>query len=283
MKKIDAHAHLWKKQDGLAKSLTNGQSLFNGNIVQMMPPYMVKGENTVEMLIANMDYAGVNGAVITQEYLDGNQDEYLLECKNKFSDRIKICALYEEGKKLNLEGFDGVKIPASRLEDQNLCHISEVFEQAEKSGKFLSIDLGDGDSQTGYMEELLTDFPNLPVAIGHFGMVTTKNWQEQIKLARHKNCYIESGGLTWLFNKEFYPYPNGIRAIKEAAEICGMEKLMWGSDYPRTMVAITYTMAADFIEKSDLCKKELFLYENAKKFYGFKDSKEIIIINNMLN
>lgn len=207
-----------------------------------------------------MDYAGVNGAVITQEYLDGNQDEYLLECKNKFSHRIKICALYEEGKKLNLEGFGfGVKIPASRLKDQNLCHISEIFEQAEKSGKFLSIDLGDGDSQTGYMEELLTDFPNLRVAIGHFGMVTTKNWQEQIKLARHKNCYIESGGLTWLFNKEFYPYPNGIRAIKEAAEICGMEKLM-GSGFTPELWWLLHTLwQRILLRKATYVRKSFFV------------------------
>ena len=44
--------------------------------------------------------------------------------------------------------------------------------------------------------------------------------------------------------------PSAIRAINEAADICGFEKLMWGSDYPRTMVEITYKMSFDFILKS---------------------------------
>jgi hypothetical protein len=30
----------------------------------MLPPYMTDDENTAEHLISNMDYAGVNGAVI---------------------------------------------------------------------------------------------------------------------------------------------------------------------------------------------------------------------------
>lgn len=50
----------------------------------MMPPYMLDGSNTVEMLIANMDYARVSGCVVTQEYIDGNQDAYLLECRKKY-------------------------------------------------------------------------------------------------------------------------------------------------------------------------------------------------------
>ena len=45
-------------------------------------------------------------------------------------------------------------------------------------------------------------------------------------------------------------------AILEAKSICGMEKLMWGSDYPRTMTAITYLMSKDFVEKSDALTEE---------------------------
>ena len=81
-------------------------------------------------------------------------------------------------------------------------------------------------------------------------MVTRPNWQEQIKLAENKNVFIESGGITWLFNDEFYPYSSAIKAINEAADLVGFEKLMWGSDYPRTMTAITYKMSLDFIEKT---------------------------------
>ena len=83
---IDAHAHLWKKQQGKVNGkdvfpVGDGKSNFGGEIRQMMPPYMNDDENTVERFIANMNYAGVSGAVITQEEIDGNQDAYLLTAK----------------------------------------------------------------------------------------------------------------------------------------------------------------------------------------------------------
>lgn len=287
---IDAHAHLWKKQKGIVNGrpvydIGGGKSDFGGKIRQMMPPYMTDGENTVERFVANMDYAGVSGAVITQEYIDGNQDSYLAECKKAYPERIKICALYEEKEMGDVAGFDGIKICASRLQDKNLLNHLKPFEIANKNGKFISVDLADGDEQTAMMQEIISMLPDLKIAIGHFGMVTRAGWQKQIELAKNKNVFIESGGITWLFNDEFYPYPSAIKAINEAAEIAGFEKLMWGSDYPRTMTAITYKMSLDFIEKTNEISEEskaLILGENAREFYGFKDLKKPIKIKNMV-
>jgi predicted TIM-barrel fold metal-dependent hydrolase len=106
----------------------------------------------------------------------------------------------------------------------------------------------------------------------------------QIRLARHENVYIESGGITWLFNDEFYPFPSAVKSIREAADLVGMDKLMWGSDYPRTITAITYRMSYDFILKSNEMSKdenEAFLGGNAKAFYGFGELPELPYIKNM--
>ena len=115
-------------------------------------------------------------------------------------------------------------------------------------------------------------------------MVTADGWHEQIKLARNENVMVESGGITWLFNCEFYPFRGAVRAIREAAGLVGMEKLMWGSDYPRTITAITYRMSYDFIIKSDEltdAEKAMFLGGNAQRFYGFGELKELPYIKNM--
>ena len=290
MKIIDAHTHLWKIQDGYnnngrVTALTNGKSNFGGEVRQMMPPYMLSGENNAEMLLSNMDYACVSGAVVTQEVMDGNQDAYLLTVKKKYPDRFKICSLYEEGKPYAIEGFDGIKLCACKLQEQDLTKHFAVFDAAAKNGKFISIDLADGDLQTASLKEIIRQLPNLRIAIGHFGMVTTNGWTEQIKLARNKNVFIESGGITWLFNREFYPYPSAVKAILEAAEICGFDKLMWGSDYPRTMVEITYKMSYDFLIKAkDICDtdKEKLLSDNAKNFYGFEHLISLKPIPHML-
>lgn len=131
---------------------------------------------------------------------------------------------------------------------------------------------------------MIQQYPNVRMAIGHFGMVTTPGWQEQIRLARYPNVFVESGGITWLFNSEFYPYPSAVRAILEARDICGMEKLMWGSDYPRTMTAITYRMSWDFVDKSPLLtpeEKQLFFHRNSESFYRFHDLPEMPYIHHM--
>ncbi len=287
---IDAHAHLWNPQKGKVDgkpvfSVGGGKSDFGGEIRQMMPPFMADGANTAERFIANMDYAGVSGAVITQEEIDGNQDEYLLSVKKMYGSRLKICSLYEENRPYTLDGFDGIKICAGRLKEQDLTKHYKVFEYADNENKFVSIDLADGDIQTGSLYEMIRQYPGLRIAIGHFGMVTRPEWKEQIKLARNKNVMIESGGITWLFNSEFYPFSSAVKAVLEAADLCGFEKLMWGSDYPRTMVEITYKMSFDFILKSGMLtrdQKKAFLFENAKEFYAFSDLREPVRIKNML-
>lgn len=105
------------------------------------------------MLLSNMDYAGVNGAVITQEEIDGNQDQYLLTAKKEYPDRLRICSLYEENKPFATDGFDGIKICAGRLKTQDLTKHYKVFETADKKNMFLSVDMADGDLQTGSLTQ----------------------------------------------------------------------------------------------------------------------------------
>jgi predicted TIM-barrel fold metal-dependent hydrolase len=154
----------------------------------------------------------------------------------------------------------------------------------EEHDALFSVDLADGAAQVAEMEEVIAECPKLRIAIGHFGMVTRPDWLEQIKLARHPNVRIESGGITWLFNDEFYPFPGAVKAIKEAAALVGIEKLMWGSDYPRTITAITYRMSYDFILKTNELtqnEKEMFLGKNAAEFFRLTDLIELPYIKNM--
>ena len=298
---IDAHAHLWFHVD----TTVNGQpirpiptnrsrSLFFGEERQMLPPFMTDGQNTAERFLSNMDYAQVSAAVITQEFIDGLQNDYLQTVSQEYPERFFVFGMpewrqpdyYQGALSLIAKGFRGIKIPAARLPEHFLeeDEFRKVLWLMEGNDIILGIELMDGDAQTGMMEELIADFPRLKVVIGHFGMVTRPGWMSQIRLARHKNVFVESGGITWLFNDEFYPFPSAIRAIKEAADEVGWEKLMWGSDYPRTITAITYRMSYDFVTKSQELtdrEKQLFLCDNAHQFFGFGNLVELPYIKNM--
>ncbi|MDR2467012.1 MAG: amidohydrolase [Prevotellaceae bacterium] len=300
---IDAHAHLWLKQDAEVngqkiKTLDRGRSLFMGEVRQMLPPFMLNGENTAEIFLSNMDYAQVSAAVITQEYIDGLQNDYLSVVERRYPSRFLCCGMVDartpgycaRAQQLIDDGFKAIKIPAGRLimPDRRIrltCdEMMRMFKLMEEHDVILSIDLADGAEQVAEMEEIAAQYPKLRIAVGHFGMVTRPEWHRQIKLARHKNIMIESGGITWLFNDEFYPFAGAVRAIMEAASLVGMEKLMWGSDYPRTIVAITYRMSYDFFAKSNIPtdeEKQLFLGANAAKFYRFDTPAEMPYIKNM--
>ena len=279
---IDAHAHLWLRQDttvdGLPiRTLENGRSLFMGEIRQMLPPFMVDGVNSAEVFLSNMDYAQVSAAVITQEFIDGM-------CE------FRKPGYFKQAEQLIDNNFKAIKIPAHRLllkEGRVMLNCEEMMQMfglMEERNIILSIDLAEGSTQIAEMEEIIAQYPRLKIAIGHFGMVTLPEWKQQILLARHPNVMIESGGITWLFNEEFYPFKGAVKAIREAADLVGMEKLMWGSDYPRTITAITYKMSYDFITKSpELTESEkaLFLGENARNFYGFSNLHTLPYIKNM--
>ena len=304
---IDAHSHLWLKQDTSwdgkeIRSLKNGRSIFLGEEVQMIPPFIIDGRNTAEVFLSNMDYAQVAAAVVVQEFIDGIQNDYLAEVQRQYPDRFLTCGMVdylkdgfcEEAISLMEQGFKGIAIPGHRLLGKPLTsdEMMRMFREMERRHVFLSITLEDGDKQVGELSEVIAECPRLRVAIGHLGMANppqtpcweNESWRRQMLLARHENVMIESGGITWLYNSEFYPFPSAIRAIKEAAELVGMEKLMWGSDYPRTITAITYRMSYDFVVKSQELtddEKRLFLGENAKKFYGFENLVELPYIKNM--
>ena len=297
---IDAHAHLWLHVDTVVNGSpihplepNRSRSLFFGEERQMLPPYMTDGQNTAERFLSNMDYAQVSAAVVTQEFIDGLQNTYLEQVQQRYPDRFFCFGMpdwrqpdfVDEGIALINQGFRGLKIPAARLPQQFLTdEFMQMFRIMEQKGVILGIELMDGDAQVGQMEEIIQQCPRLKIAIGHFGMVTRPGWMSQIRLARHENVFVESGGITWLFNDEFYPYPSAIRAIREAADAVGIEKLMWGSDYPRTITAITYRMSNDFVTKSKELtddEKRLFLCDNAKQFFGFGDLIELPYIKNM--
>ncbi len=305
---IDAHSHLWLRQDtswnGQAiRTTKNGRSLFLGEEVQMLPPFMTDGRNTAEVFLSNMDYAQVSAAVVVQEFIDGLQNDYLREVQRRYPERFLCCGMadflrpgfYEQVLELiAIDKFRGIAIPAHRLLGQSLTseEMMRVFRLMEANHVLLSITLADDERQTAELREVIQACPGLKIAIGHFGMAAPPltppwedpRWREQILLARHKNVCIESGGITWLYNSEFYPYPSAVRAIREAADLVGMDRLMWGSDYPRTITAITYRMSYDFILKSRELSdddKRLFLGENARRFYDFKELVSLPYIKNM--
>jgi predicted TIM-barrel fold metal-dependent hydrolase len=295
---IDAHIHLWDKIDGKRGEekihpVRDGIIRIGQQEVQGMPTWFSDCRNPAELALAAFDDAGVDQAVVTQEYLDGNQNKYLLEVKRQYPERFFVHGLIDFTSPLTLKeefgevvnkGFKGIKCPAMsfpflkppvKLDDPALM---SIWKQMYERNMVLSIDLAPGSIQVPEMKRVLKRIPDLKVAIGHFGMAGKRNWMQQIRLAEHKNVYIECGGIIWLYRKEGPPFRTARLKIKQAAKAVGAEKLMWGSDYPRTMVDFTYRQSLDFVRYGcDFLTKEerdLFLGGNAARLYGLDYSEQ---------
>ena len=265
--------------------------------------YILDSQNTAEVFLSNMDYAQVGAAVVVQEFIDGLQNDYLETVQRRYPDRFLCCGMpdyrqpgfFAQAQQLiGQRGFRGIAIPGHRLLGKPLTsdEMMQMFHLMEEKNAVLSITLEDGDRQVAELSEVISECPQLRIAIGHLGMANppqtpcweNASWRRQIALAQHERVMIEMGGITWLYNAEFYPFPSAIRAIREVIGIAGADKLMWGSDYPRTITAITYRMSYDFILKSSELSdadKRLILGENACRFYGFTALPELPYIKNM--
>lgn len=300
---IDAHSHLWLKQDAEWNGLTvkttqNGRSMFLGEEVQMLPPFMIDGKNTAEVFISNMNYARVAAAVVVQEYIDGLQNDYLEQVMQQWPRRLMPFGMCEyrrpgfalQAQQLADKGFRGIAIPGHRLFLDsgrimlNTPEMMQMFHFMQDRGMILSLCLAADNMQMGEVQEIIQECPKLKIAIGHFGLVTQAGWEDQVRLALNPNVMIESGGITWLFNSEGYPFHGAQQAIRRAIDMVGAGKLMWGSDYPRTITAITYKMSFDFVQRSSLLtrqEKDLFLGLNARRFYGFGQLDIPVRVKNM--
>ncbi len=287
---VDAHMHIWNKLHGQIGGKTPVLPLANGMIqigeakMLGMPASHLDSCARAEWVIAEFDAAGVDVGVVVQEYMDGEQNDYVREAQTKFPNRFfahaipnfwNKSAVAQEAAALFAQGFRGLKLPAGHLAAQNILlddlHYMPIWEQMAAQGQVLAIDLSTGVGQVPAMENILQHFPKLHVALGHFGMANRDGWPGQLNLCRHENVYLESGGIIWLYRHEGYPFPGAIAAIKKAKQEVGIEKLMWGSDWPRTMVDFTYRQSLDFVRNDASLtdrEKSLFLGDNAAKLYG---------------
>ena len=294
---VDAHMHIWNRVEGLVgggrvrvKAMSNGRVAHGKKVMLGMPATFVDCQAKAEMAVAEFDAAGVDTGVLVQEFLDGEQNDYCVEAQKRFPGRFFTHGLvnwYEpkqaarEAKALLGAGFRGLKLPAQHLPNSQRVDdraYFPIYEAMDAAGAVLAVDLAAGDAQSAQLEMVLRKWPKLKVAIGHMGLVTRGDWYSQILLCRHENVYVEMGGVTWLFRAEGYPFPGAAEAIRLAAKRIGFEKIMWGSDWPRTMVDFTYRQSLDWLRVFDHGftdeQKALLLGGNAARLYGLKAPKE---------
>lgn len=270
---IDAHAHIFSSIDGLiGRGQVRGVDYGRVQIgteepFQLVPPYNRNTEFPPETLLANMDWAGVDKAVLLQgSFYGGRNDEVLAACR-AFPDRFKGAAFFDPWTddarakfdrlfdppsfpilKLELSdptGLHGLH-PGFQLDDPQLDWLWAELDRREIN---LTMDLGPvgGPSyQTTAVEKIASRHPNLPIVLCHLGFPASDMdaqliaiWQEQILLGRLSNVWFDLSALPHRAEQS-YPYSKISEWIHRAIDLVGTEKLMWGTDAPGVTSVGTY-------------------------------------------
>ena len=224
-----------------------------------MPAHNEETVYSAEMLIANMDWAGVERTVLLQGSFYGECNDYALAAAQRYPDRLQAVA-YVNPWRGDLRAqwevvasFSAVKMecsvktgfcglyPGARLDDG----ARDWFWGAlEESGKVLVLDLGHigGRSyQTEAVRRMASEYEGLRIVIAHLGQPSpqmegdeelARLWREQIDLGRLANVYFDTAALPAYVANEGYPYPSNRRWLEEAIGRVGPEKVLWGTDQP---------------------------------------------------
>ena len=304
---VDAHVHIFPVVDGCVgagptRSTGFGRATIGDEEIQIIPPFNEKTEHTVEMLIAHMDWAGVDRAMLLQGPFYGVCNEYVNTAVQTHPDRLMGAVFFdpwEDGGPDELHAlidatvFVGLKIeftvpsglsglhPGAQLDDPE---IAWLFDELEQRKLVWTIDLGgieDESYQTDAVRDIAETHPQLRIVIPHLGQpsaraITDKTlwrrWQQQIDLALLPNVWHDCAAVPHKFAEESYPFPSAGRVLGEAFDRVGAGKIMWGTDIPGLFQIATYPQLLELGRQhsGQLCSADqaAFLGETALRVYG---------------
>lgn len=304
MEIIDAHAHVFDRVRGrIATGPISGgdygRVLAGGQMLQLLPPMARQVQFLPAALIASMDWAGVNGAVLLQGPFYGPHNAFTLRAALQHPGRLTAAAFFDpwDGRgrtglrRLIDRGFRIVKLelsvasgllglhPGKRLDDEE---ISWLWADLEALSCAVVLDLGAVGTesyQTDAVDRIARLHRNLRVVIAHLAqprpnLVGSRRlhaaWLAQIRLGRYDNIWFDTSALPYYFsNAEVYPYVSAGRYLRLALKELGPEKLMWGTDVPALLGCLNYKQMVELVmgqlqhlSKSDQSK---VLGENAAR------------------
>ena len=301
MKKIDAHAHVFDHiasfgKAGELRPLGNGKCRWaTGEEFPIIPEGYGDKEFLVESLLKVMDANDVEKAILLQGVLYGLQNEYVMECVEKYPERFKgavmldpFCRCRDQilDRFINEFGAKIFKFEVSVgggmsgyhsdfiLDGQVMGPVIERISGVDKS--VLVLDIG-SPSMTSCQPEAVARIaeahPEMHIVVCHLLAPSLSDGpalERALPYLRHENVWVDLSALPWNVAPEAYPYPTAIDYIKMAKDVLGADKLIWGTDAPCVMTKFDYKDLYTFLEDSDAFadeEKKAIFYGNAVDAY----------------
>ena len=266
--------------------------------MQWMPPWLQDYSSSAEYIIAQMDYVGVDRAVLQHDRIYGRLDDFLSDCVRRYPDRFVALAQVDEW-----IGGQPDQLERLRHEIQDLGFSGLYF----STGGFFHIDfkIGVNDPSLEPLWELMGDLgvpihwyaasykramleaylqeivdlirwakahPHIPSVLTHglnnISMDRGPNRfvvpPEILELIGHPNWHLELMLHIMNSDADFPPYnPELAKVVHTLVEEVGYEKLMWGSDMP-------------CCERTVIYRQSLSLFRTQCDFLGEKEREAIL-------
>lgn len=276
---VDVHAHIFEKFAGI----TNGEPIqsegygkvkIGNQIAQFLPPSFENSNSTVETLINYMDWCGIDKALLLQNVIYGYHNEYCHKAVNLYPDRLKAAALVDvvKGNKAADElynlvrnnGFCGLKIEVNSIFQcmRELALDDKVLEPIWDccNDLYLPVILHlSRPDDIGSLKNIIERYKKAKFIICHMGAeaaltnnTSSKNHLDTLLeiISKNPNVWVDISAVPcyWAVAED-YPFASSCALIEEAYSILGPEKILWGSDYPGTLLIATYKQLIDFVRK----------------------------------
>lgn len=267
--------------------------------IQWMPPTLWDTSSSPEYIVTQMDYVGVDRAVLQHDRIYGRLDDFLSQCVQKFPGRFVALAQVDEWRAGEPDQIERLRHEVTDLGFGGLYFSTGGFVHTDFSNNINDpefeplwqavADLGVPihwyageyrrnitEAYFGEIDDMVTwamNHPEIPCVLTHgLNQISTlRGHPDRFKLPKNiidllklPNWHIELMLHIMNSDYQFPPYNPELReVVRQLVDEVGAERLVWGSDMPACERTVTYAQS-------------LFLFQTQCDFLSNQDRAAIL-------
>ena len=255
--------------------------------VQLFAPSLQTNASSPEYILAEMNYAGVDVAVIQQGPTYGRLNSFSLDCMTRFPDRFVGLAQIaeetadtdeslEELQTLVSSGFKGLFYSqlgfweSGGTERADAVKYESFWDAVRSAGLVVFWDQNsDVSGRDGYLDQLgqlariLERVGPLPIVVVQAFPIGTfaPDMRYELPPILHELAALESVLFELAYPISYggtfeYPYTELLPLIQQLYDWFGPEKLVWGSDMPNVLRYCTYKQSLQYLSHCPILSRD---------------------------